>query len=270
MVLFLRAPARLILIALAFAVFASAAPRAALGQAATISDFRVLFDDRKRGERLTVSNRQNSAQRFRLEFTEFGMNEQGALTPATPETATWATARDLIRFSPRGEFVLQPGETQQVRLALRKPSGLPRGEYRSHLRVRALGAVSTAPSGFGLQPLISLTIPVVVRHNTAPAQADIAAIAPAPTQPAVSVLLRRAGEESLYGEVRLRVAGSNDAIGLVRNVSVYTTTPQRWVDVPLNDGVSLSGLIGQTITVEFFDDDRKQVVANRTLTLTGR
>ncbi|GEM_PF-2715664 len=254
-------------------VIAATAPffsvQKAHAQAVTLSDYRVLFNERTRAHRLMVSNRSDMAQRYVLEMAEYYQDEKGKMHRVEAQQARWPLASPMIRYSPRQELLLQPGETQQVRLALRKPADLPAGEYRSHLRFRSLGGVEKGPSkGFKLEPRVSMSIPVVVRHQTTPAKAAILGVRMAPPKdgrgPLAFVDIGRQGQESLYGAVAITDTASGERLGQATGVSIYTTTRGRPVPVLLEGP---GPFVGRSVTISFMDSDRKQIVANGTLTI---
>ncbi|MCH6591357.1 MAG: molecular chaperone [Proteobacteria bacterium] len=167
----------------------------------------------------------------------------------------------LIRYAPR-QVVLAPGDSQAVRLLLRKPRGLEPGEYRSHLLLRAIpsqniGKSVEEPSGddtgirVRLIPIYGVTIPVIVRHGDLTAKVSLTdlALAPAGGQgegDRLSFRINRGGNRSVFGDLTVTYfpnGGKADelVVAQVTRLAVYTPNASRTVMMPLRfpDGVTL-------------------------------
>jgi len=88
----------------------------------------------------------------------------------------------IIKFSPR-QVRLKPGESQVIRVLIKRPSGIPDGEYRSHLEIRVLPDVTgigvlkkidpTIMQG-GVVTRIGVTLPVIWRSAQLKGDASVA------------------------------------------------------------------------------------------------
>lgn len=141
---------------------------------AMIMPLRVTFENRDRMADIVLFNPSNTAAvTYKLGWLNRAMVEdgnykvlEGPLNPEfDPETA--------ILFSPR-QVTLPPGGKQKIRLSLRRPADLPDGEYRAHLNLQRVGAISHrniptkgAPEGATVKMGMNfgIAIPVIVRQG---------------------------------------------------------------------------------------------------------
>ena len=128
-------------------------------------------------------------------------------------------ADPLLRYSPK-QVTVQPGSSQTVRILVRKPADLAPGEYRSHLQFdRVADAAGTSSveqastpgdKGIGvvITALVGASIPVIVRQGDTQASATLSDLALLPaagdTAPALSFVINRSGNRSLYGDLTVR------------------------------------------------------------------
>jgi hypothetical protein len=193
------------------------------------------------------------------------MSLDGALQGISSPEPGAPSSEPLVRYSPR-QVELAPGESQTVRLMVRKPGDLPPGEYRSHLVLRAVPAVGSSPAapaasgsgsvGFRLIPVYGVSIPVIVRHGETAASLalDRLELVPPASGEAASLglVLAREGTRSVYGDVVVEWRprrGSPREIGRLRKLAVYTPNGEREVTVPLRDDPAT--LAGGSVEVRF-------------------
>ena len=166
----------------------------------------------------------------------------------------------MVRFSPR-LVTLAPGQSQTVRLMLRKKSGTADGEYRSHMMFQSLpdptatdvkNLTSENSDSFSIQliPVVGITIPVIVRQGKLGADVSLSGfeIKQANTvkpQSVLSLQINREGNKSIYGDFRVYFTpkgGTPVVIGQVNGVAVYTSLNSRSIEIQLQapPGFSLS------------------------------
>lgn len=169
------------------------------------------------------------------------MKEDGGLTEVQGDLPP-DSAVDMLRYSPR-QFQLRPGESQTVRLAVRKPASLAVGEYRAHLKITNLGEVSDTPTvaepgkTFAeIKLRVTRAIRVVVRHGISAAQArlgEVTARKAAGDQIQVSFQLEKASKSSSRGEyvlfARDRSSGTTTETFTHRGLIVYPELASRTV-----------------------------------------
>ncbi len=162
----------LILILATLSVFLSTNTYAA-GQL-MVSPTRIVFESSERTKQVNLINNGSETGRYRISFVRRKMTEDGKFE-AVAENEPGMYSDDIVRFSPR-QVTLQPGQSQTVRLMLRKKHEMKDGEYRSHMLFQSLPDPAATDinqlSDKGskkltvqLIPVVGITIPVIVRQG---------------------------------------------------------------------------------------------------------
>lgn len=219
---------------------------------------RVVLERNKRSAQLDLINNLDQPATYRIRLVNRRMTETGEMLELTEPGPGEKFADGMLRYSPR-QVMLKPGATQTIRILLRKPAELPAGEYRSHLLLERLpdapapAAPNPGTSGKGgiaiqIQPLVNVSIPVIVRHGETQAQAALADLRlqkNAEGAPAIlSFALRRSGNRSVFGDLHATFVrdGRNYPLGGAKGVAVYTPNPVRRAKLALTPppGVALT------------------------------
>lgn len=217
---------------------------------------RLVFEKNQRAAQLDLINDGSETATYRLHLVNRRMSETGEFSAVDTPAPDEQFANGMLRYSPR-QVTLAPGTAQTVRLLLRKPAGLAPGEYRSHLMFERVPETSTQTSiearsrvpeqgiEIRLIPIVSISIPVIVRHGKTSAAVTISNLELHPSageQPAiVSFELRRTGNRSVYGDLAVTfVSADGVEQGLVNasGVAVYTPNPLRRVKMQLPTGIT--------------------------------
>ncbi|MBB1488854.1 fimbrial biogenesis chaperone [Oceanospirillum sediminis] len=134
---------------------------------------KVVFEPGQRSVRLNLQNRGNETYTYRIGWQDIVMDSLGLIKQVDDEKNPRKTpaASKMIRYAPR-QVILEPGETQAVRVMLRRPADLKDGEYRSHMlfqrlqTVKGINTPATATTpGISMDLLIGTSIPVFVRQG---------------------------------------------------------------------------------------------------------
>ncbi len=218
-----------------------------------VTPLRVVFEDRTRSAVVTIINVSNKTNTYRMEWKLFKMNEQGKYDelPQSDNSDFAKRARkltEMVRFSPR-QVVVAPGETQRVRLSLRRQADLEEGEYRAHLSFSKLPEIpkpsATDKKGieFKLYMQLSFTIPVIFRNGgtTSASINKIEFISPkkdVKNKLSLKVDLEHVGNNTAFGKVLVfwtpKNRGKEQQIGLLNNVSLYPELTRRIIKIPLD------------------------------------
>lgn len=230
----------------------------ALGQL-MVSPTRIVFEGNERTKQINLINNGSETGRFRISFVRRNMNDDGKIVDVE-EGEAGMFSDEMVRYSPR-QVTLQPGQSQTVRLMLRKKKGTADGEYRSHMLFQSLPDPSASDVSelaenksdklsIKLIPVVGITIPVIVRQGAISASVTLSdfEIKQANTVRAQSMLslrINRDGDSSVYGDFRVNFTprgGKPVTIGQVNGVAVYTSTQSRALDIKLQlpDGFTLS------------------------------
>ncbi len=226
-----------------------------------VAPTRLVFDNRTRSAEVILSNIGVKAATYRISLVTRRMTEDGSLEDVEVPNAIEARARDMISYAPR-HVVLEPNRPQSIRVAVRKPADLVDGEYRVHMLFRAvpdaapLVASADVPvQGFAIKliPIYGITIPIVVRHGKLQARAAIANphVEFDGKRQMIAFDLKREGDRSVYGEVRVLKPGIAEPVILAKGISVYTEVGKRRVALPVRADY-IAPLRGPA-TVQYFE-----------------
>ncbi len=218
----------------------------------------VELDSRQRSKVLTLANRGNKTETYRISVINYRMDKEGNMHPTDVPAGEERFAAGLFRYAPR-QITLKPGKPQTVRILYRRPATISEGEYRSHLLFQQIpeaiptAAKSSSASGLSvkIQTIFGISIPVIVRHGKLEATGTLANLQPTQTvngRPGLSMRISRTGQRSLRGD--LVAFTGEDEIGRLNNVAVYLSTPYRRVILPLTPEMAQSAA-GKEIIVEY-------------------
>ncbi len=272
---------------LAFSVVLLALPAASPSRAQGIGDLavvptRVVLEGRDRAAQVSVLNKGTIPATYRISIINMQMTETGEYRRVEETGVGGGYADSLVRYAPR-QVQLAPGKSQTVRIILRKPSGLPEGEYRSHILFQAVPdptvgqsvEVTTKEEGMSIRLIVvpAITIPLIVRHGTLDATASLSNLRLAKSdatfkgQPTLTFQIDRSGKHSVFGDIMIAYRPPGDGeeyiVGEISQLAVYTPNAYRIVTLPLHIPESVK-LSGGRIAIQFRardDDGKGDVVA---------
>ncbi len=257
----------------------------ALGQL-MVSPTRVVFEGNERTKQINLINNGSETGRFKISFVRRNMNADGQIK-VVDEKEPGMYSDEMVRFSPR-LVTLAPGESQTVRLMLRKKGGTADGEYRSHMMFQSLPDAATSDVSklssdeseslsIKLIPVVGITIPVIVRQGKLNVKVSLSdfEIKQANTVKAHSVLslrVNREGNESSYGDFRVYFTPKNGTpvvVGQISGVAVYTSTNSRQLDISLQTppGISLSNGELRIVYLKPEKDEKTGLIAEARLSV---
>lgn len=251
-------PAFLLLLPILVAI----SPAAFAGAQVSISPTRVVFDGRTRTASVTLINRGNEASTFRISFEHKRMTEDGQFETIKKPEPGEIFSDQMIRYSPR-QVVLPPGQSQVVRLLLRKPPNLADGEYRSHMLFREVPEQSSQSIQsqtsqqkqmiISIKPVLGISIPVIVRQGKTSAEVQLPStellnVSQDKTKGMLVVMMKRSGNRSVYGDVlatyRKNKSDKNGVVvAQVNGIAIYTPNDTRKLKLPIQApaGTTLDG-----------------------------
>lgn len=238
-----------------------------------ITPKRLTFDRATRTATVYVFNQGNAAATFDISLVDRVMLPTGEIKPAAEAAADpqhksiaakLQSARSMVLVSPR-RAVLAPGKGQTIRVRVSPPVSSELSEYRSHLTVatvpdRELGLSAEAAAAGGQQQLsfrvssvFGLSIPLIIRSGAADVAGALESIRlerqSASSPGAITLVLRRAGKSSLFGNLEVKSKGA--LLGQARGIGVYTEIEHRQIRVPLTKAPRP----GDRLEISFVDDD---------------
>lgn len=211
---------------------------------------RVVMEKNDRFTTVVIRNIGDATGNLSVELIDMTMGETGGVVQLEEGKSDPWSAIPILRVSPHS-ITLKPGESQNVRIMLRKPEGLPAGEYRSHLKVKVdednveAAASKTAEdlkaASIAVKAKLALTIPVIVRNGetTIAIKIDSPKIGhDAMGKPEVDMTLLREGNRSVMGDFTFTYTGPDGKSQLIKTfpgIPVYRSTERRKVSIPMDD-----------------------------------
>jgi hypothetical protein len=273
-------------IALSLLCFGSIQPIANAGANLMITPTRIVFEDRMRTAQVTLMNNGTETGNYRISFINQNMTDDGKFEPVE-EGAEGMFSDSLVRYSPR-QITLPPGQSQVVRLMLRKPRDLKDGEYRSHMLFQALPKPGKSSLESTLNkkadkitveiiPIVGISIPVIVRKGNINSEVTLSNakyIAGDQTNPKarIAIDMNRTGESSIYGDFRIMHTPKNglpSVVGLSNGVAIYTPNTIRRYEIPLTGepGVKITDGELRIVFLESGKNEENGLIAETTLSL---
>ena len=219
----------------------------------TVSPTRAVFENTTRSMPIKLTNAGTKKTTYRISFKNMRMTKEGTYEDIDPEKVQGHYAERMVRYAPR-QITLEAGETQSIRLLLRKPKGLTDGEYRSHLLFqevpdtagldlnKILGRNNEDGIGVVLTPISGVTIPVIIRQGRLNADANMDNLSFKNSEKdmpsSVDLTLSRSGNRSIHGDLQVvhHPAGPGEAVvvGSMQGISILFPTEERNVSIQLN------------------------------------
>jgi len=218
-----------------------------------ITPRRIVFEGNRDRQEITLANTGSDTARYTVSFLQYRMNEDGSFTQITEPDPGQLFADPYLRYFPR-TFTLAPGESQVLRMQVRRTPGMVPGEYRSHMYFRAvpeerpLGEDELLPDttaiGIRLTPIFGISIPVILRIGEVNATVTLSDIQVEKKNDGthwLNVTFNRSGNQSVYGDLIVEHAtGTGDPVqvGIVRGIAVYTPNELRQFSMQLHPAES--------------------------------
>ena len=207
---------------------------------------RVIMEGNDRSATLTLVNQGNEDSAYRMFFRNIRMSDHGEFQILTDsdDVSEELFADSMLRFSPR-RITIEGASKQTIRIVARKPKDLAPGEYRSHMVFRRLpnqqsilDSQASDNLTLSIQPIVEVTIPVIVRHGelTASIELSNAELVQSETETLLRVSINREGNRSLYGNLNVEAVtaeGSRLPVAEARGISVYYPNKKRIFEIPL-------------------------------------
>ncbi len=215
-----------------------------------ITPQRIVLEGNKQRDEITLVNSGQDTAYYSISFLQYNMTDDGSFEEVTEPLTGQKFADSYVRFFPRS-VELAPGESQVVRLQLRRTPNMENGEYRSHLYFRAvpkekpLGEEETVSDnntiGIKLTPIFGISIPVIVRVGDIASSVVLSDVfvhkGENQQMPELTLVINREGEQSVYGDLNVEYispGGKHFVVGTVRGIAVYTPNSLRRFSMPLN------------------------------------
>ena len=252
-----------------------------------VSPARVVFEGRTRSEELILGNTGTETAVYRIKLVHMAMTEGGGIKEipdgpdgVNPDMQNGVDPAQLVRYSPH-QVTLEPGQSQVLRVMLRKPAQLAEGEYRIHMLFQAVpnelagGKGPTPPPSqkglsIRLTPIIGLAIPIIVRNGQTATEAGLTnlALEHSGERFFLDADLTRIGNASIYGDLQVDFTpaqGTVMAIGMQGGLAVYPPLGKRSVRIPLEAPKDFPGFSKGSLRLRFQAPNGGKVMAEADL-----
>lgn len=220
----------------------------------------------ERSATVSLVNRGDNAGDYRILMRNIRADDNGVFKAVEQAQEGDQFADKMIRYSPR-RVTLDARSKQDIRLVVRKPRDLADGEYRSHMVFRKLPKQDNVLDdnaneelSFSFQPIVEVTIPVIIRHGNLNASTQLSDLKLTTRKEdgkdvqAIQVTINRDGNRSLYGDMTVwwtSPNGKETKVAFAKGLSVYVPNKKRISTIP----VSFEGTIaGGSLRAEYVED----------------
>ena len=195
------------------------------------------------------------------------MKEDGKLFQPEKLTKRESIAKSMIKCSPK-RAAIPAGGKQDVRILVRRPAGLPDGEYMVYMRVtpsvqKETAEVAANPSkdlSIKLETVVGMSTPIIVYQGNPTAVPKLAGAELVRSQNgnSIKVTIDRSGNRSSYPGVRIYsiAGGKKELIGELVRIPIFVPLKRRTQLVHFKKGITFNGgpvLIEMT---DFEDKDK--------------
>ncbi len=251
-----------------------------------ITPSQVVFQDRDRFGSVILVNTGDEVRTYDVEWMFFKMIDGAAGNYEVVDSPPGEfDLSKYIIFSPR-RVTLAPGASQKIKLALRRPSKIPEGDYHAHLKFaldprapedvveRQKKDIETVEgsSGAAVSINVSYSIPVVLVSGKPEVDVDIKNLSLKRNENngrlQASFAVERSGRPySVLGHLyifHIDDKGREEMIGEVGNAFVFSEVSSRLFDVVLSKEISSGSL---RIVLKSYDKESDLVYVDKTFPL---
>ncbi len=239
-----------------------------------LSPLRHVLTNKTRVASFTLSNPSTRIIDGRVTWVDLSATQTG-YAPADAQARTRLSAAPYLTLTP-AQFRLEPGGRIEVTVRLKNGARPPPGERRSHLLIET-GAARTLirKASSGLQADISagVSVPVLLRgkgHGSA-VVSETKLLRDSDGLLLISTVIEPTGGHSTYGRLTATFLSATpgakpERLGVRDNVTGYTDTPRRLIEIPL--GFFSLGEGELTLRYEGGGEYAGRVFDKRTFTIT--
>lgn len=216
-----------------------------------VSPLRVVIGSGNDTEVLSLTNKGKKQHRYIINLVDQAMDSNGQ----TSRVDTFPySAKKMLRFMPR-EVVLAPGQHQMVRLMVRRPPGLPAGDYHTHVLFdekfiqSEVSPSSLPPGGFSMniETQYSVAIPVVVQVGEISSSIALHGASFNTENGGRQFMVDLAREGNAEAQADLAVTVDGKSIVSPSRVRLYREVTDAHIKLPLN--VQMKDVAGKTAKV---------------------
>jgi len=205
--------------------------QADIAASVSFSQYRIVLDEKKRNDKLMLTNTGNQGAKCNLGLNHYSVNEDNSQSQQSDFKKAYNSAKSLLRYSPRS-VTIPAGTSQTVRLISRRKSNQVDGEYMSYLRL----SCSVIDDNIALgQPTVgarvNYNIPVHIRVGDIQAETNFTIMDITKTNNNYYKLIvrqYRQGNSSLIGDFTATDKQTGSQITAINNLGIYP--PAKYMD----------------------------------------
>lgn len=208
-----------------------------------LDPLRLEFNDGTNSSHVKILNSSKESRSYRVSTYSLRMQENGALMRPDRLTKREAIAKSMVHFSPRITTV-PAGESQIVRVAVRRPPGLPAGDYFTYLNVSPIinanpeEMTNESDESFSINMNIGLSIPIIVTVGEYSPRVSLKSVRKAFSRKGEKIFiveLEREGPFNSYNAISVygAIDGNEKLIAHHKRVVTYVPVREREVKIPL-------------------------------------
>lgn len=239
------------------------------GSVLFVAPHRLTITPNETSETISVSNKSSATRRYDVMLIDQVMNSEGVTKRVEKKEEAPFSARDLLDYKPR-RFTLSPGQSQIVRVAVKRPNTLADGDYHSHLLFREVplsekdklaNPEAAQPAGktvtFEIRTLYGIGVPVIVQKGKIEADMDMGApslgAAEGKTRP-MTITFKRIGNAEAAGKLTAEYVAGGKSVSVLdpQWVRIYREADKVTKSFPL---ALPSGASGGKVVVSLIRDE---------------
>jgi len=250
-----------------------------------ITPSQVVFEDRDRFGSVMLVNTGNESRTYDMEWMFFEMIDGAGNYDVVDKPPSEFDLSKYVIFSPR-RVTLAAGASQKIKLALRRPSEIPEGDYHVHLKFaldpkapediveRQKKDIDTVDgsSGAAVGINVSYSIPIILVSGKSEVDVGIEELKLDRNQKSgsleASFLLTRSGKPySVLGHINvfhIDDKGREEMVGEIGNAFVFSEVNSRAFNIPLTKEITGGSL---RVVVKNYDKESNFVYAEKTFPL---
>lgn len=232
----------------------------------SVSPFYLEFDanSANRSGQVRFTNNSNTERTYNIKMVNYKQNQDGSYSPVDKDSGE-KFADYYLEWSPH-QVTLKPTESQVIRVQRRGMATADSGEYVSHLMIQEQPSKvygnyeeKTDNLVINLEALYGVSIPVMIENGdlTASAEIEDTEVIEKSGKPVAVVTVKRKGNRSFYGSL-IAKAGKKE-LGKVNKFRIFTTTPVRRLEIPLESQPK------DSIEIVLLDEKTDEVLDSKSL-----
>ncbi len=193
---------------------------------------RIFLSEKSASSHVTLKNPTNETLKFRISAAFYKMSVSGEMSKVEKPTEADPALTNYLQFSPK-TISIGPGETQVVRMMVKKTPADFLGDHYAHLHFEPMDSTAIKKekeaATMVLQGRVAIAIPVVYRKGATDLQISLDQMSLKKNKEGVNVnvLIKNSGKSFSYGDIVLRAIHKGQPIEVRKVTGISSYLPQR-------------------------------------------